>query len=153
RDGAVLYAGPNLDARAAIEGMEAQAVVPVGRMHAITGHAPPYIFPLARLLWYRKHHDVGRVATLLMLNDWIAYRLSGVRVVEESNGCESMLYDVTARAWSAELLDALEIPAAILPPVCAAGTAIGRVTAAASAETGLPVGTTVYAGGADTESA
>lgn len=153
RDGAVLYAGPNLDARAALEGMEAQAVVPLARLHAITGHAPPYIFPLARFLWYRKHHDAGRVATLLMLNDWIAHRLSGARVVEESNACESMLFDVTARAWSAEILDALDVPRAILPPVCAAGTPIGHVTAAAAAATGIPEGTAVLAGGADTESA
>jgi autoinducer-2 kinase len=152
-DGEVLYAGPNLDARAAMEGMEAQDIVPLARMHAITGHAPPYIFPLSRFLWYRKHHDASRVATLLMLNDWIAYRLSGARVVEESNACESMLFDVTARAWSAELLDALGVPHAILPPVCTAGTEIGRVTDAAAAATGIPAGTPVLAGGADTESA
>ena len=151
--GQVLYAGPNLDARAAMEGMEVLNLVPQARLHAVTGHAPPYIFPLARWLWYRKHHDAGRVATLLMLNDWIGYLLSGARVVEESNACESMLFDVTARAWSDEILDATGVPRAILPPVCRAGTAIGRVTAAAAAATGIPVGVPVFAGGADTESA
>jgi sugar (pentulose or hexulose) kinase len=133
--------------------MEAQAIVPLARMHAITGHAPPYIFPLSRFLWYRKHHDVSRVATLLMLNDWIAHRLSGARMVEESNACESMLFDVTSRTWSGEILDALDVPRAILPPVCVAGTEVGRVTATAAAATGLPEGTPVLAGGADTESA
>ncbi len=153
RDGDVLYAGPNLDARAAMEGMELQGVVPLARLHAITGHGPPYIFPIARLLWYRKHRDASRVATLLMLNDWIAHRLSGARMVEESNACESMLFDVTTRRWSPELLDALDIPASILPPVCPAGREIGRVTASAAAATGIPEGTPVFAGGADTESA
>jgi autoinducer 2 (AI-2) kinase len=152
-DGAVLYAGPNLDARAAMEGIELQGVIPLARLHAITGHGPPYIFPLARYLWYRKHRDAGRVATLFMLNDWIAHRLSGARVVEESNACESMLFDVTARAWSAEILDGLDVPRSILPPVCPAGREIGRVTAAAAAATGIPEGTAVFAGGADTESA
>jgi sugar (pentulose or hexulose) kinase len=153
RDGEVLYAGPNVDARAAMEGLELQSTIPVDRLHAITGHAPPYIFPLARFLWFRKHHDATRVASLLMLNDWIAHRLSGARVAEESNACESMLFDVTARAWSDEICDALEIPRHILPRVCPAGTAIGRVHAAAAAATGLPEGTPVFAGGADTESA
>jgi sugar (pentulose or hexulose) kinase len=125
----------------------------LARLHAITGHAPPYIFPLSRFLWYRKHHDASRVAALLMLNDWIAHQLCGARVVEESNACESMLFDVTARAWSDEILDALDVPRAILPPVCPAGTGIGRVTATAAAATGLPEGTPVFAGGADTESA
>ena len=153
RDGTVLYAGPNLDARAAMEGLELQGVIPLARLHAITGHGPPYIFPLARFLWYRKHHDGARVATLFMLNDWIAHRLSGARVVEESNACESMLFDVTTRTWSAEILDGLDVPPAILPPVCPAGREIGRVTAAAAAATGIPEGTAVLAGGADTESA
>jgi autoinducer-2 kinase len=153
RDGAVLYAGPNLDARAAMEGMEAQSIVPLARMHAITGHAPPYIFPMARFLWFRKHHDAGRIATLLMLNDWIAFQLSGERVAEESNACESMLFDVTTRRWSEELLTALDVPREILPPVVPAGSLVGRVTAAAAAATGIPAGTPVFAGGADTESA
>jgi sugar (pentulose or hexulose) kinase len=153
RDGGVLYAGPNLDARAALEGMEIVDAVPAARLHAITGHAPPYIFPVARHRWYRKHHDASRIASLFMLNDWIGYRLSGARVVEESNACESMLFDVTTRRWSDELLAALDVPPAILPPVCAAGTPIGAVTPAAAFETGLPAGLPVFAGGADTESA
>ena len=149
----VLYAGPNLDARAFAEGMEVEERIGAERLHRITGHAPPYIFPVARYVWYRKHHDGSRVARLLMLNDWITYLLSGVAVAEPSNAGESMLYDVARREWSAEILDALDIPPAILPEVRAPGTCVGRVTARAAAETGIPEGTPVFAGGADTESA
>jgi autoinducer 2 (AI-2) kinase len=153
RDGTVLYAGPNLDARAVMQGMEMQQVVAPDRLHAITGHAPPYIFPVARYLWFRKHHDAGRIATLFMLNDWITHLLSGSRYAEHSNASESMLYDVTRRDWSTELLDALGVPASILPPLVETGTLVGRVSTSASAATGLPKGTPVFAGGADTESA
>lgn len=152
-DGAVLYAGPNLDARAALEGMELQQVMSSDRLHAITGHAPPYIFPLARWHWFKKHHDAGRVATLLMLNDWIAWQLCGARTCEHSNAGESMLYDVTRRAWSDEILSTLDVPAAILPPLCESGMRLGVVSATAAAATGIPAGTPVFAGGADTESA
>ncbi|MCW5890114.1 MAG: FGGY-family carbohydrate kinase [bacterium] len=151
--GEVLYAGPNLDARAAMEGLELQQLMSSERLHAITGHAPPYIFPLARWHWFKKHHDAGRVASLLMLNDWIAWELCGARVCEHSNAGESMLYDVTRRAWSDEILTTLDVPAAILPPLCEAGTRVGGVSAAAAAATGIPAGTPVFAGGADTESA
>jgi autoinducer 2 (AI-2) kinase len=153
RTGRVLYAGPNLDARAAAEGMELQERVPLDRLHAITGHAPPYIFPIARYLWFRKHHDAGRVHRLLMLNDWITYLLSGAEVAEHSNAGESMLYDVSRRVWSDEILSALDIPAEILAPLVDAGARVGAVTARAAAATGLPKGTPVFAGGADTESA
>jgi sugar (pentulose or hexulose) kinase len=151
--GEVLYAGPNLDARAVMQGMEVQTRIPPERLHAITGHAPPYIFAVSRLLWFRQHHDATRIATLFMLNDWITHLLSGERVAEHSNASESMLYDIGARTWSDEILDALDIPRAILPPLCDAGTPAGRVTARAAAATGIPEGTPVFAGGADTESA
>jgi len=151
--GEVLYAGPNLDARAVMQGMEVQTRIPPERLHAITGHAPPYIFAVSRLLWFRQHHDATRIATLFMLNDWITHLLSGERVAEHSNASESMLYDIGARTWSDEILDALDIPRAILPPLCDAGAPAGRVTARAAAATGIPEGTPVFAGGADTESA
>jgi autoinducer 2 (AI-2) kinase len=151
--GKVLYAGPNVDARAVAEGMEVQELIGSERLHAVTGHAPPYIFPLARYLWFRKHHDASRIRSLLMLNDWITYLLSGEHVAEHSNAGESMLYDVTRRDWSAELLAELAIPTAILPPLREAGSPAGTVTAGAAAATGIPRGTPVYVGGADTESA
>jgi autoinducer 2 (AI-2) kinase len=152
-DGEVLYAGPNLDARAVVQGMEVQSRIAPERLHAITGHAPPYIFPVSRFLWFRQHHDARRVATLFMLNDWMAYLLAGARVAEHSNASESMLYDVTRRAWADEILDPLDIPREILPALCEAGSMVGRVSAKAAAVTGIPEGTPVFAGGADTESA
>lgn len=151
--GEVLYAGPNLDARAAAEGIELQERISGERLHALTGHAPPYIFPLARWLWFRKHHDAGRVASLLMLNDWITFLLSGERVTEHSNAGESMLYDVSRRDWSDEILDTLAVPREMLAPLREAGTPAGRVTARAAAATGLPEGTPVFVGGPDTQSA
>jgi autoinducer 2 (AI-2) kinase len=151
--GTVLYAGPNLDSRAVVEGMEVQERVGAERLHAITGHAPPYIFPVARYLWFRKHHDGVRVARLLMLNDWITFLLTGEQMAEHSNAGESMLYDVTRREWSAEILTALEIPADILPPLRVSGEPAGRITDAAAAATGIPAGTPVFVGGADTECA
>src|SRR5262249_57121183 len=118
------------------------------RLHALTGHAPPYIFPVARYLWFRKHHDAARVATLFMLNDWITYLLCGERLAEHSNAGESMLYDVSRREWSGEILDTLDIPATILPSLRAPGSRAGSVTAAAAAATGIPEGTPVFVGGA-----
>jgi sugar (pentulose or hexulose) kinase len=152
RQGEVLYAGPNLDGRAVAEGMEVQERLGA-RLHAITGHAPPYIFPVARWLWFRKQPAADRAASLLMLNDWITYLLSGVRLAEHSNAGESMLYDVTRRTWSEEILTALDIPASLLPPLYEPGARAGAVTACAAAATGIPAGTPVFVGGADTESA
>jgi len=149
--GRVLYAGPNLDGRAVMQGLEIESEIGAARLHAITGHAPPYIFPLARWRWFAARHDPAAVATSFMLNDWIVHRLSGARLAEHSSASESMLYDVRRRAWSAELIAAAGIPAAVLPPLVDAGTPAGSVTAGAAAETGVPEGTPVFVGGPDTE--
>lgn len=152
-EGAVLYAGPNLDGRAVLEGLELEARLGADRLHAITGHAPPYIFAAARYVWFRRQPEARRLAMVFMLNDWITYRLSGERTAEHSSAAESFLYDVTACAWSDTLVTAVELPAAALSPLRCAGAEAGRVTSAAAAATGLPEGTPVFVGGADTEMA
>jgi len=75
-DGREVYAGPNLDARAFREGLDILERLGSARLHRITGHSAPFIFPLARYLWFRAHGAVP-AAHLLMISDWITYRLSG----------------------------------------------------------------------------
>jgi autoinducer 2 (AI-2) kinase len=148
--GREIYAGPNLDARGFAEGLEILNALGLPRLHAITGHSAPFIFPLARYLWFRTH-DGRRVAHVLMINDWLTYRLSGELAAEPSNATESMFFDLRARTWSAEILERFDIPASILPLVVASGTRIGTVSAEAARATGLAAGTPVVMGGADTQ--
>src|SRR6185369_9185536 len=110
-DGRELYAGPNLDSRAFMEGLEVLGELGGERLYAITGHSAPFIFPLARYLWYRKQGGEP-VARVLMINDWMTYRLCGVVSAEPSNASESMMFDFRARRWSDEILEHFEIPAA-----------------------------------------
>ncbi len=145
-----IYAGPNLDARGFAAGMEVLGTLGPERLYQITGHSAPFIFPIARYLWFRQH-DPRPVAHLLMISDWLTYRLSGVLTAEPSNATESMLFDLRARAWSSEILERFDIPAHILPPVVLPGTRVGAVTAAAAAQSGLLAGTPVLVGGADTQ--
>ena len=149
-DGRVLYAGPNLDSRGFMEGLEVLGTLGVQRLYEITGHSAPFIFPLARYLWYRKQGGAP-VAHLLMINDWMTHCLCGVPSTEPSNATESMLFDMFRREWSAAILQPSAIPAAMLPPIFASGERVGSVHAAAAAATGLLQGTPVFAGGADTQ--
>jgi sugar (pentulose or hexulose) kinase len=150
--GKEIYAGPNLDARGFMEGLEVLSALGPELLYRITGHGAPFIFPLARYLWFRKHGK-GEVARILMINDWMTYRLCGRPSAEPSNATESMLFDFQARGWSDEILARFEIPAAVLPPVHASGERIGSVSAAAAEATGLAEGTPVFTGGADTQCA
>jgi len=151
-DGREVYAGPNLDSRGFMEGLEVLNELGAERLYEITGHSAPFIFPLARYLWYRKQG--GPAATrMLMINDWMTYRLSGVASTEPSNATESMLFDLRLRTWSSEILQRFDIPASILPPLFASGVQVGTVQPAAAAQTGLRAGTPVFTGGADTQCA
>jgi sugar (pentulose or hexulose) kinase len=151
-DGREVYAGPNLDSRGFMEGLEVLGELGLERLYEITGHSAPFIFPLARYLWYRKQGGAA-VARVLMINDWMTFRLCGVPCTEPSNATESMLFDLRRRAWSDEILRQFDIPAAILPAVCGSGERVGAVHASAAAATGLAPGTPVFTGGADTQCA
>jgi autoinducer 2 (AI-2) kinase len=147
--GREIYAGPNLDARGFNEGLEILARLGE-RLYDITGHSAPFIFPLARYLWFRKNGSPS-VARILMLNDWLTYRLSGEMCSEPSNATESMMFDLRQRRWSEEILDAFDIPHDLLSPVLASGERVGCVSRQAAKETGLLEGTPVFVGGADTQ--
>jgi len=53
------------------------------------------------------------------VDSWLLYRLSGGRVhaTEASNASRTMLYNIHERDWDGLLLDALDIPRALLPEV------------------------------------
>jgi len=148
--GQEIYAGPNLDSRGFLEGIEVLSTLGGDRLYAITGHSAPFIFPLARVLWFRKN-DPRPIAHVLMINDWMSYRLTGVVSAEPSNATESMLFDLRQQCWSREIIDRFTIPADILPPLYRPGQRLGAITRAAAATSGLAPGTPVFVGGADTQ--
>jgi len=145
-----IYAGPNLDTRGFREGAEILERIGGERLYQITGHSAPFIFPIARYLWFRKH-DTRTVSQVLMISDWLTYRLSGELAAEPSNATESMLFDLKRRCWSEEILSIFDIPRSVLPSVRHSGECVGRLTPAAAAATGLKAGTPVFVGGADTQ--
>jgi autoinducer 2 (AI-2) kinase len=150
--GEPLYAGPNMDLRGVYQAAEIDTELgPL--LYRITGHRPALMFAPARLRWLREHRPdlYDRLATLLMISDWLVYCLTGERCSEPSAAAESQLLDIAAGSWSETLIKALELPSSIFPPLRQAGEVAGRVTHAAAAMTGLNAGTPVVVGGADTQ--
>ena len=150
--GKELLATPNFDSRGFVEGVEIlERLGGPERLYRLTGHVPPFIFPLARLLWWKKRFPERPVASTLMISDWVTFRLTGERVAEPSNAGESMLFEVERLAWSEEIRAAFDLPPSLLPRLLAAGALAGRVSPAAAQATGLLEGTPVFTGGADTQ--
>ncbi len=153
-DGRELYAGPNIDMRAPSNVEEIEAKYGE-RIHKTCGHWPFPMFVPYRLLWFKeKRPDIyEKIASVLLLNNWMLYRLCGQKGTEPSNGIETLLVDLKTRDWDVDLIRELGFDPSIFPPVSESGTVIGEVTEEAAAETGLKAGTPVVLGGGDTQCA
>jgi autoinducer-2 kinase len=160
REGMVLYdeggreiwACPNVDSRA---GAEAAALVESGEaeeIYAVAGDWVAITAP-ARVRWIaaRRPEVFSRIRHVGMLGDWLATRLSGEYATDVSLGSSSGMFDVARRTWSERILEMVGLDPAQVPPVLEPGTPVGEVTAHAAAQTGIPTGTPVVAGGADTQ--
>jgi xylulokinase len=108
-------------------------------------------FTAPKVLWLRENEleNYSRVATILLPKDYLNLMLTGSLSTDVSDASGTLMFDVRARAWSQEMLDALEIPREWLPAVARSFETVGEVTEAASVATGLLPGTPVAAGGAD----
>ena len=74
---------------------------------------------------------------VLLVPDLLGYWLTGVRAAEETNASTTGLLDARTGGWSRELVEALGLPAGLLPDVVPAGRALGEVLPEVRAELGL----------------
>ena len=79
-----------------------------------------------------------RASTVLMLPDLLGYWLTGEIGTDVTNASSTALLDATTRDWSTQLLQAIGVDPAMLPPVQPAGTVRGRLLPEVIKETGLP---------------
>jgi xylulokinase len=108
-------------------------------------------WPAFKLQWLRDNDpdSYDRAETVLAPKDYVNYRLTGKRATDWTEASASFLIDPGLRNWSPRLVEELGLDLAKLPDIREPTEILGAVTAAASAETGLRVGTPVIVGGAD----
>jgi xylulokinase len=139
------------DQRTAAECAEIEQRVGRERLLALAGNRALTGFTAPKVLWLRSHEPehYARLAHLLLPKDYLRFRLTGAYATEVSDASGTLLLDVAARAWSRPIMEALDLPPAILPDLYEGSDVTGRVGAEAAAETGLPAGTPVVGGGGD----
>ena len=74
---------------------------------------------------------------ILMVGDGFNYLLSGVARAEQSSASTSQLYDPRTHAWSEKLLETMQYPARLFPPIVPSGTRLGPLRDEIASETGL----------------
>ena len=112
-------------------------------------------FTAPKLLWVRDEEPdlFDSVRTVLLPKDYVRLLMTGIRATEPSDAAGTLLFDVRRNRWSEEMMDALEIDPAILPPVRGSASVTGGLTADAADVLGLRAGTPVVGGGADNAAA
>ncbi|MFW6035329.1 MAG: xylulokinase [Halothermotrichaceae bacterium] len=108
-------------------------------------------FTAPKILWLRENEPANykEVDLVLLPKDYIRYKLTGEIFTEVSDGAGTLMMNVDNKDWSRELLDKLDIPHDMLPPVVDSIEVTGSITKEVAAKTGLKAGTPVIGGGAD----
>ncbi|MEQ8696503.1 MAG: FGGY family carbohydrate kinase [Bauldia litoralis] len=121
------------------------------RIFGISGHAVQHYYTLPKLIWMRAHwpEEMAKARHVLMMADWIAYRLSGEMATDPSLASRTLYFDIAARRWSAEMLALADVDTDFPAPVAASGTALGRLRDDVAAATGLAGSPMIGVGGHD----
>ena len=121
------------------------------RLIQITGNDALTGFTAPKILWVQEHEPGlwAKTRHILLPKDYIRYKLTGEFAVDKAGGAGTLLFDLKKRDWSEEVLSALDIPAALMPPTFEGPHISGQVSQAAAAITGLAPGTPVVGGGGD----
>ncbi len=104
-----------------------------------------------KALWVRDQQPevFAEAAQLMPPGSYVLREAAGVLAVDYSNASSLALLDPRTRAWSAPVLEAAGIDAAMLPELAAGTQPVGRVTAEFAAATGLSPETVVVVGCGD----
>lgn len=141
-----------LDNRAVREADELRECFGRERVYSVTGQADMLAtWPAAKILWLQRNRaeDFRRTAKLLLLEDYLLYRLTGRYVGEPNLWASSAMLDIHRGEWWREMLEALNLSEASLPELRQCGARVGSVLPESAAECGLSVNTEVATGALD----
>lgn len=119
-----------------VEELKALGLTDYIRTH--TGLIPDAYFSATKIAWLLDHvpgaRDRAEAGELMFgtVDTWLVWKLTAGKchVTDWTNASRTMLFDIHKLCWDEKLLDALHIPAAILPAVYPSGYHFGDTDAA-----------------------
>jgi glycerol kinase len=99
---------------------------------ARTGLPLATYFAGPKLMWLLEHEDGLRERATRgelifgTMDSWLIWKLTGRQVTDVTNASRTLLMDLRTLAWDGELLDAMGIPAAMLPQIRPSAEVYGR---------------------------
>lgn len=136
------------DGRVAEQVAEIAAEIDAGSFLARTGNGVNQQLVATKLRWIERHEPAvfAAIGTVFGSYDYINFRLTGARRIEQNWALEGGFVDLTDGFVAGDLVALAHIKPDQLPPLAASLDIVGGIT---TDETGLALGTPVVAGCAD----
>jgi gluconokinase len=116
-----------------------------------TGCPLQAIYHPARLRWWLEESTqiAEQASYFVAIKDLVVHRLTGVWATDISLASTTGLLDIHRFSWNEEALSLAAVTPHQLPPLVPPQEVVGYITDDAAAQTGLPAGMPVVAGGSD----
>lgn len=120
-------------------------LIDIARNRALEG------FTLPKILWVQEHEPevLAKAELFLLPKDYVRYHLTGDYAMDYSDAAGTLLLDVGAKQWSAEIAGAFDLPVSLCPRLVESFEQTGTLLPAVAEASGLLPTTKVFAGGAD----
>ena len=139
------------DQRSIDEAREIASVVGSVQILSIAGTLPASGFMASTLRWIQKY-DPARLEKsryCLLPKDYVRLCLTGEIATDVTDASATLLFDVSHRQWSSQLIQSLQLPDYLWPPAFESASIVGSLRRSAAEALGLHVGVPVVAGCAD----
>ncbi|MFJ4999277.1 xylulokinase [Microbacterium sp. NPDC088619] len=119
--------------------------------YRVLGHRLNPTYSLEKIMWVRDNEpDVwARVRHFCVAKDYIVYRLTGHLATERSDASGTNAYDQVHGTWSADVLAAAGLDAALFPEILESTAVAGSLTTESADALGLSASVRVVMGGGD----
>lgn len=129
QDNILFYPMLYTDSRGEKEAKDIIQAIGEERAFSIAGVIPHSMYSLSKLLWIKKQHPdlFARADKVMLICDYIGYKLTGQRVIDYSLAARTGALDVEKLEFSEEILGAFDIPAKLFSTPQRAGSVIGNI--------------------------
>ena len=103
------------------------------------GIAPGKMYSASKWMWQKKYceREWQKAKYVFLMEDYIVYKLSGVRQIDYSLATRTMAFDIKKLAWDEKVLDMVGITTEMLSTPVATGSVAGEMLADISREFGF----------------
>jgi xylulokinase len=139
------------DQRSKKEVLEIEKIIGRVNIGKIT-HSPTATgFLLPSLLWMKNNEEelFKKIKFVVLPKDYVRFKMTGIVASEITDAASTTALDCNTNKWSNEIIEKLNIPISIFPPLGTPEQLAGTLTKEAAEELNLKEGTKIAYGGAD----